>query len=103
MTLVLDAQLAREMAYVDRGRVRQRGWFALPNAPIYFKALPSTGAEVVGPTSSGRDGWAKAKWEVPRWNRSRRIPVYVYFDGGTVSGVQYRRAASKKSTIYVTP
>jgi hypothetical protein len=103
-TLELPAQLAYEE--VDRqpnGRITGRRWSALSGQRVVFRMSPSTGVEIAprnGVAITDRDGWARTRWEVPRFNRFRSFIYQARFDGAIVRGVRLN-AVTRSARIYV--
>jgi hypothetical protein len=103
-TLELPAQLAYEE--VDRqrnGRITGRRWSALSGQRVTFTMFPSTGVEIAprnGAAITGGDGWARTRWEVPRFNRFRSFTYRARFEGTVVRGVRLN-TATRSARIYV--
>ncbi len=103
-TLELPAQLAYEE--IDRqrnGRVTGRRWSALSGQRVVFTMHPSTGVQIAprnGAAITGGDGWARTRWEVPRFNRFRSFSYRARFDGAIVRGVRLS-PATRTARIFV--
>lgn len=103
-TLEVSAQLAYEE--VDRqsnGRIKARRWSALNGQPVVFTMYPSTGVEIAprnGPAITNGSGWARTRWEVPRFNRSRTFTYRARFDGAVVRGVRLS-PVTRSERIYI--
>ena len=97
--LTLRAQLLLKEKNVVNGHVIGYRWKPFSGVPIQFRMTPSTGTEIRNGATDGT-GTASVVWEVPRYNRSRRIGYSAAFDGGYYFGIRMNRA-SEGSSIFV--
>lgn len=100
-TLPLTAQVLFRERNVINGRTVGFRWSPLPGAPVQFRMNPSTGTELRDTVTDGL-GVARATWEVPRFNRSRRVNYSARFQGGFYRGYRLN-SAFDSATIFVNP